>query len=100
MPVNRLITRFVIAGERSASPPGDDADCREELFGRVVLEHEAAGTGAERLVDMLVEVERRQDQDPGVSSAARMRRVASSPSSSGMRMSIRTTVGSKRAALS
>ena len=35
-----------------------------------------------------------------MSSAARMRRVASSPSSSGMRMSIRTTVGWKRAALS
>ena len=35
-----------------------------------------------------------------MSSAARMRRVAWSPSSSGMRMSIRTTVGSKRAALS
>ena len=33
-------------------------------------------------------------------SAARMRRVASMPSSSGMRMSISTTVGRKRAAFS
>ena len=34
------------------------------------------------------------------SSAARMRRVASRPSSSGMRMSISTTAGRKRLALS
>ena len=73
---------------------GDGADRREQLLGRVVLEHEPARAGAQRLVDVLVEVERRQDQDPRAeSSAARMRRVASSPSSSGMRMSIRTTVG-------
>ena len=43
---------------------GDDPDRGEELLGRVVLEDEAACTGAERLVDVLVEVERRQDEDP------------------------------------
>ena len=31
----------------------------------VVFEHEAAGAGAERLENVLVEVEGRQDQDPG-----------------------------------
>ena len=43
---------------------GDGADRGEQLLGRVVLEHEAARAGAQRLVDVLVEVERRQDQDP------------------------------------
>ncbi len=43
----------------------DDADCRDELFRRVVLQDESAGAGAERLVDVFVEVERRQDDDPG-----------------------------------
>src|SRR5207248_8528813 len=42
---------------------GDRADCCEELFGRIVFEHEPARAGAERLVDVFVEVERRQDQD-------------------------------------
>ncbi len=62
--VNCLMTRFVTVGERSASPRGDDADCGEELLRRVVLEHEAARACAKRLVDVLVEVERRQDKDP------------------------------------
>jgi hypothetical protein len=44
---------------------GDGADSGEELFGRVVLENETAGAGAECLVDVLIEVERREDQDPG-----------------------------------
>jgi hydrogenase maturation protein HypF len=41
----------------------DGADRGEELLGRVVLEHEAAGARAQRLVDVLVEVEGGQDQD-------------------------------------
>ena len=53
-----------MAGESSASPRGNGPDGCEQLLGRVVLEHEAAGAGAERLVDVLVEVEGRQDQDP------------------------------------
>ena len=59
----------------------------------VVLEHEAAGADPKRLVDVFVQVEGRQDQILAAWSAARIRRVASSPSSSGMRMSIRTTLG-------
>ena len=42
----------------------DDHDRLDELLGRRVLEHEAARAGAQRLVDVLVEVERGQDQDP------------------------------------
>src|SRR3712207_8898068 len=41
---------------------GDDADRGEELFGWIVLEDEPAGAGAERLVDVFVEIERRQDR--------------------------------------
>ena len=44
---------------------GHRADGGEELLGRVVLEDEAAGPDAQRLVDVLVEIERRQDQDAG-----------------------------------
>jgi hypothetical protein len=44
---------------------GNDANCGDQLFGRVVLENEAAGAGTEGLVDVLVEVECRQDEDPG-----------------------------------
>ena len=43
---------------------GDRADRGDQLLGRIVLEDEAAGAGSERLVDVLVEVERREDQDP------------------------------------
>jgi hypothetical protein len=50
-------------GEQSVSAR-HDADGGEELFRRVVLEQETAGAGAERFVDVLVEVERRQDEDP------------------------------------
>jgi hypothetical protein len=53
---------------------GDGADRGEQLLRRVVLEDEAARAGAEGRVDVLVEVERRQDQDPRA-SAARIRRV-------------------------
>ena len=36
----------------------------DQLLRRVVLEHEAAGAGVQRLEDVLVEVERRQHQHP------------------------------------
>jgi hypothetical protein len=42
---------------------GDDADSFDQPFRRDVLEEEPAGAGAERVVDVLVEVERRQHQD-------------------------------------
>ena len=48
-------------GEEGVSS-GDDADRGEQLFGWVVLEHEAAGAGAERFVDVVVEVESCQDR--------------------------------------
>ena len=43
---------------------GHDADPGHELLGRDVLEQEAAGPGAQRLVDVLVEVEGGQHQHP------------------------------------
>jgi hypothetical protein len=49
---------LVTAGERSHR-----ADRGDQLLRRVVLEHEAAGAGAERLEDVLVEIEGREDQD-------------------------------------
>ena len=42
---------------------GDDTDRVEELLGRIVLQDEAAGAGAERLVHVFVEIERGQDED-------------------------------------
>src|SRR5581483_11020405 len=42
---------------------GDRADRGDQLLGRVVLQHEPARARAQGLVDVLVEVERRQDQD-------------------------------------
>ena len=56
---------------------GDHADGLSELVGAGVLEQEAAGAGAEGLVDVVVEVERRQDQDAGRSVCRR--RSAASP---------------------
>ena len=41
----------------------DDADGLDELLGRHVLEEEAAGAGTEGAVDVLVEVERGEDDD-------------------------------------
>jgi hypothetical protein len=42
----------------------DDADARRELLRRDVLEQEAAGAGAQRLVDVLVQVECGEHQHP------------------------------------
>ena len=43
---------------------GDDAHRFEERLGRSVLEQEPAGAGLERVVDVFVQVECRQDEDP------------------------------------
>ena len=48
----------------------DDADAGEEPFGRLVLEHEASGSGAQGVVDVLVEVEGREHEHPGVVACA------------------------------
>ena len=55
---------FRDAGGEQGVSAGHDADGGEELFGRLVLEQETAGSGAECFVHVLVEVERRQDEDP------------------------------------
>ena len=94
---NSSITRRVTAGASSASPARDRADPLDELLRRHVLEQEAARAGAKRLVDVLVHVERRQHHDLRLGSpSASSRRVASIPSISGMRTSIRTTSGRRR----
>ena len=41
---------------------GDDTHGREQVVGQRVLEQEAARAGAQRLEDVLVEIERREDQ--------------------------------------
>ncbi len=48
---------------------GHDAHRVEEVVGERVLEQEAARPGLERAVDVLVEVEGGEDQDPGVDLA-------------------------------
>ena len=97
--VNCLITRFVIAGERSASPGATVRIAASSCSGGSSLStnplapaRSASYTYSSRSNVVRIRIR-------AVSSAARIRRVASSPSSSGMRMSISTTVGWKRAAL-
>ena len=85
-------------GARSASPAATIRMAVDEAGRRHVLEEEPAGPGAERLDDGLVGIERRQDQDPGRRSrgSSTIRRVASTPSMTGIRMSITTTSGRRR----
>ena len=73
---------------------GDRRGSRASWSARRVLEQEPARPGAQRLEDVLVEVERREDRGPGRGpSAARIRRVASRPSITGIRTSISDHVG-------
>ena len=60
---NSAIRRFVTLGDRSASPPADRADGPDELHRLGVLDEESAGARAQRLEDVLVELERREDDD-------------------------------------
>jgi len=53
-------------GRQEPVAHGDGPDARDELLGRLVLEHEPAGAGVQRLVDVLVEVERREHEHPRV----------------------------------
>ena len=55
----------MIDGARSASP-WPDVDRVDELLGADVLEQEAARAGADRLVDVLVQVEGGEDEDARV----------------------------------
>ena len=59
---NSWISRFVTEGASSASPCGDHADAVHQLLGGHVLQEEAARAGAQRVVDVLVEVERGEHQ--------------------------------------
>ena len=60
------MTRFVTVGESSASPSATVRIAAMSCSGGVVLEHEPARAGSERLVDVLVEIEGGQDQDPSI----------------------------------
>ena len=60
---NRSSSRRVTVGASSASPAATTRIASSSSSAAHVLEEEAAGAGAHRLVDVLVEVERRQDQD-------------------------------------
>ena len=90
----RSISRRVIVGASSASPRRPSRTACDAVDRRHVLEQEPAGAGSHRLVDVLVEVEGRQHQHAAPSNApsSSSRRVASMPSSTGMRMSMRHDV--------
>ena len=60
---------------------GDDPDGVEERLGADVLEQEAAGARLQRVVDVLVEVERREDEDPRSRLVPAERRAPASPRS-------------------
>ena len=100
MRVNFSITRFVIVGERSASPAATVRIAASSCSGESSLRTKplAPAFNASKTYSSRSNVVRIKIR--AALSAARMRRVACRPSSSGMRMSIRMTVGSKRAALS
>ena len=89
-------------GASSASPAAHHPDRRRSSsVRRGVLEQEAAGAGPQRRVDVLVQVEGGQHERPGrrsVAGSAAIRRVASMPSSPGIRTSISTTSGRCRRA--
>ena len=55
--------RWVTVGGEEHLAVGDDPDGPDELIGANVLEEEAARAGPQRLEGVLVDVERREDQD-------------------------------------
>ena len=85
-------------GATTASPLATARIAEQQVRGRRVLEQEAARAGAQRGVGVLVEVEGGEDDDPRRGSPeATIRRVASTPSMPGIRTSISTTSGARRA---
>ena len=60
---NVPMTRAVTLGDRRAPPATTRPDRGHEVLRRGVLDEEPAGPGAKRLEDVLVELERRQDDD-------------------------------------
>ena len=89
------MSRRVTFGASSASPSATTRTAASRSSGSVSFEQEAARAGAQRLEHVLVEIERREDQHPRRRGrvVAGDARVASSPSISGMRMSMRMTSG-------
>ena len=97
--VNCRMTRFVTVGDRSASPAATVRIAAINCSGGSSLRTKplAPAFNASYMYSSRSKVVRIRTRAAG--SAARMRRVACRPSSSGIRMSIRTTVGWNRAAL-
>ena len=94
---NCSISRRVMFGASKASPAATHPHRAEQVVGQRVLQQEPARTGAQRIEHVLVEVEGREDEDARATVARRDdARVASIPSISGMRMSIRMTSGRSR----
>jgi hypothetical protein len=61
----------VIEGGKECVASGDGADGIGELLGRDVLEHEATRSCGHRFVDVLVQLERREDQNADSGKLAR-----------------------------
>ena len=80
---------------RSAVAAGGRPDRLSEHLGPRILQQEPGGTGPERAVHVLVEVEGRDhhDRDGFSTVGPASSRVASTPSRTGIRMSIRQTSG-------
>ena len=59
---NSAISRRVTAGAKQRLARRHDANGLEQLLRGHVLEEESAGAGRERVVDVLVQIERGQDE--------------------------------------
>src|SRR3954454_5967082 len=59
--VNCAITRRITVGRQERVAHGDGPDRRDQLFGRIILEDEPARARPKRLVDVLVEIEGREE---------------------------------------
>ena len=68
---NSSISRRVTVGAKQRAAGGDDADRGDQLLLGRVLEQEAARAGAQRLVDVLVEVEGGEHEHARPAGAAR-----------------------------
>ena len=77
--VNCSIKRRVTLGESRASPAATTWTALQQVVRQRVLQQEAARAGAQRLVHVLVEIERREDEHAGRPGRHRRRRSAASP---------------------
>src|SRR4029453_10008467 len=92
---NSAISRRVTLGASRASPSATTRTARSSSAGSVFLSRNplAPAARASNTYSSSSKVVRTSTRTPARSSSAAIRRVASSPSSTGMRMSIRTTSG-------